>query len=325
MRTSEGFSVLPPLTGEVPNDVRLVFAIGLGLLVLYCAVLVGVELQQGPAVARTYLQDEPGPVRFAHVNTTVSVGLLWATALLFAVCARVRSRGPARRGGSERALLIFLSAFFVVLGIEERFRLCPLLAEALATREVNVLLALAGLGAAAFAVLGWRVEHTARELGLLALGGTLGGFALFGDVFLHAGDFLRHSAEDLPKIWAEVLFLTYAWGRLTSALDEATLLGPLAAAPKPRWGSAEAWRGQDLRSTSGWRAPEWWPEETEVGGRPAKQPSSQGSHTVSHSRRPPSPHLKKRGHPHAEGAPELSSPPDTGDLPTAPPRKLLSR
>ena len=63
------------------NLIWLLFA-SLGL---YSVALIGIELCTSQDYVRHYVSDVEGPVRFYAVNTTLSVFLLWATALLFGV------------------------------------------------------------------------------------------------------------------------------------------------------------------------------------------------------------------------------------------------
>ena len=54
------------------------------LFAVYSLLLIVVELQTSQDHVRNYFTDIEGPVPFYAVNTTISVFLLWATALMFA-------------------------------------------------------------------------------------------------------------------------------------------------------------------------------------------------------------------------------------------------
>ena len=58
----------------------------IALLIAYSLALVGIEWCTSQDYVRNFVCDIDGPVPFYAVNTTLSVFLLWATALLFAIC-----------------------------------------------------------------------------------------------------------------------------------------------------------------------------------------------------------------------------------------------
>ena len=67
----------------IVNRSRLLLFI---LLAVYSVVLIVIEWQTSQPYVRQFFTDIKGDVFFYAINTTFSVFLLWATALLFGIC-----------------------------------------------------------------------------------------------------------------------------------------------------------------------------------------------------------------------------------------------
>ena len=89
------------------------------LLALYSAALIVVELRTSQDFVRNYFTDIEGPVPFFAVNTTISVFLLWSTALMFVVClATIDGVSNETR---IRWFFISQVVVFAYLGFDDRF------------------------------------------------------------------------------------------------------------------------------------------------------------------------------------------------------------
>ena len=144
------------------------------LLGLYSAVLIGIEACTSQDYVRNFVCDVDGPVPFYAVNTTLSVSLLWATALLFAVCLACDRNDPTRR----RACWFFLSqiVIFAWLGIDDRFKVHEFVAWQLDIGDHFVLIAVAVVEIALLLLLGRSIVF--RRAPLLRLGGASFFFAV---------------------------------------------------------------------------------------------------------------------------------------------------
>lgn len=144
---------------------------------------------------------------FYGINTSLSVFLLGATAVLFAVCTLCIEAGPA--GRRERIFCRSQVVVFAYLAFDDRF----LLHEAVIFLASDIWLLLAAgavelLLLVKFGDLRSRSWFTRRCLAL--------GIAFFLamsmiDAFVPLKLFLRLSFEDLSKLWGTVFFFMFAW------------------------------------------------------------------------------------------------------------------
>lgn len=186
------------------------------LLLLYSGALLFLEAEHGTYAARAYLEDPPEAVLFGHVNTTLSTGLLWAIALLFAVTLKVDT-AAGRRAPLGRFFPVTQIALFLLLGLDERFRLVPPACRAIGAPEwaaygslaVAELLLLLGPG---------RLLTRRREAGLALAAGAAFAWSMGIDQFGWNVPW-KQSLEELPKVWGGALFLAFAWSRLHESLD----------------------------------------------------------------------------------------------------------
>ncbi len=188
---------------------KLIRAATIGGLLVYSAVLIGIELATSQAYVRNFFTDIEGPVPFYAVNTTLSVALLWATALLFVILiAWAEGRPELAR---ERWFYFSQAWVFAVLGCDDRFLLHEKLSYRLGIGDHYVLLAIAALELAAlWSWRRWRVleDRAGKRLAV--------GAALFTAMIVIDGWFphemvLRLSLEDLLKTWAGLFFFLFGW------------------------------------------------------------------------------------------------------------------
>ena len=187
-------------------------------LAVYSLVLIGVELTTSQDFVRHYFTDIEGPVLFYAVNTTLSVTLLWATALLFLVGVACTTGLPGR----SRLCWFFASqaAMFAWLGFDDRFKFHEHVAWRLDIGDHFILLSLAMLEGLLLFLLG-RSEILGRGPRRFLLGG-VGLFVLmiFFDACVPHDMVLRLSLEDLTKTWANVCFCGFAWQLVRAEIDD---------------------------------------------------------------------------------------------------------
>lgn len=178
------------------------------VLITYTVVLLCVEWNTSQDYVRNYLSDIEGPVPFYGVNTTLSVALLWGTALLFAVCATCISDAP----DSWTLRLFFLSqlAVFAYLGLDDRFKLHERVAWRLGIPDHYILIVVALIEVTMLATVGRKVLK-GRAGTCLLIASALFGFMLYVDACLPHDMRMRLSIEDLAKTWASFFFFLFAW------------------------------------------------------------------------------------------------------------------
>lgn len=201
--------------------------LSLALLAIYSCVLIGVELTTSQDYVRNYFSDVEGPVPFYAINTTLSVCLLWGTALLFAVCVTCTE---CRHGtGWLRYFFASQALVFGYLALDDRFKVHERVAFRLGIGDHFILLAVA-----VFQVLcllsAWPTL-SARAKRYLLGGASLFVLMLFFDACVPHDMVLRLSIEDLAKTWATVCFFLFGWESVQNCIvrlrseSEATPLG----------------------------------------------------------------------------------------------------
>lgn len=187
-------------------------------LVVYSLALLSAEWVGGPPLARDLCGDFLGMTRFHGVNTTLSVFLLSAGALLlvFTVATRVVDRRERRYFLAQAALLGWLA-------VDDRFLVHETLGERTGVPDALILFA---SGLVQLGVL-WRMarlpERSARARRLLLA--AAGAFALMCvvDATQHAFDWPgRMTTEDLAKTWGCACLFGFVWSVCARPLGGAT-------------------------------------------------------------------------------------------------------
>jgi phosphoglycerol transferase MdoB-like AlkP superfamily enzyme len=177
-------------------------------LAVYSIALIVIEWQTSQQIVRQFFTDIEGNVFFYAINTSLSVFLLWATALLFGVCLLCIDKVQQRQD-----YFFYLSQviMFTYLGFDERFLIHEQMGHWLGRNDAYLLL---GLGLV--------------EIGLLVLLGNIRQRTLAARYFLYTAAIffavmvvidakfpsqmvLRLSLEELTKLWADVCLVLFAW------------------------------------------------------------------------------------------------------------------
>ena len=185
-------------------------------LALYSVALLVCELLTSQDFVRNFVADIAGPVPLYAVNTTLSASLLWATALLFAVCA------AALRPGEEPRLRRFYVSqviMFLFLGVDDRFHTHEIVAEQLAIPDHYVLAVVAVIEVLLLVRLGgsavWR--HPSRPF--LVAGAVAFCVMLAIDALVPHDLVLRLTTEDLAKTWGGFFLFLWAWSHVSDRLE----------------------------------------------------------------------------------------------------------
>ncbi len=183
----------------------------------YSLVLMSVELGTSQDFVRHFFTDIEGPVPFFAVNTTLSVFLLWSTALLFLVCFAVLGQGVV----SKRLRWFYASqvAVFAFLGFDDRFKVHERVGAWFDMGDHYLLIAVAVAQCGFLTILGGRRVLHGASLKCLGLASVLFAVMLVIDAKFPHDLVLRLSLEDLAKTWACLFFLLFAWSHFSEQMQ----------------------------------------------------------------------------------------------------------
>ena len=156
--------------------------------------------------------------KFYAVNTTISVFLLWATALLFAVCMSCEQSTR----GCRQTFWFFVSqvAVFAWLGLDDRFKAHEFIARQLSIGDHYVLIAVGLFEIVCLLTLGREVVFRKSILIRLGAASVLFLVMLAFDAVVPHDAFLRLSIEDVAKTWAALFFCLFAWNVLFTRIEQ---------------------------------------------------------------------------------------------------------
>jgi hypothetical protein len=183
----------------------------IALLGVYTLTILAIEAQSSQDVVRYYLSDVSETEPLFAINTTLSVTLLWAAALLFAVAARLPRTESSGWLWSQAAI-------FLYLGIDDRFLLHETLSRLFRIGDHYFLLSVALLEVGLL-VYGWRrgLLSAAAARCLMQASMLFAGMWVI-DAFAPHDLRLRLSVEDLCKTWSCYFFARFAWVTLFSRI-----------------------------------------------------------------------------------------------------------
>ena len=190
----------------------------LALMAFYSLVLIVIELKKSQDHVRHYFTDIEGPVRLFAINTTLSVFLLWASALIFCVVLRVIQGIPGQE--RERWFCLTQIAVFGYLGADDRFMLHERLSDVVPLHDTLILLIVGMFEAAALALWGDLPRRSGRARLYLVLAAILFLVMEAIDAFVPAELTLRLSFEDLTKVWAVFFLFLFSWEILDAHLSK---------------------------------------------------------------------------------------------------------
>ena len=186
------------------------------LFAVYSTTLIGIEWCTSQDYVRNFVADVEGPVPFYAANTTISVFLLWATALLFAVCISCEQIA----GGCRRTFWFFASqvAVFALLGLDDRFKMHEFLARHMGIGDHFILIAIGVVEVVCLLTIGRKIVFQRSVLIRLGAATALFCVMLVFDAIVPHDAFLRLSIEDVAKTWAALFFCLFAWDILAQRL-----------------------------------------------------------------------------------------------------------
>ncbi len=200
-------------------------------LATYTIVLLCVEFTTSQSFVRNYFTDIDGPVPFYAINTTLSVSLLWGTALLciVALVCLDGSENVAR----FRRFCLSQALVFGFLGLDDRFKFHEWAGWHLDIPDHFILMVMAVAEVVCVGWLGGATLLRSRAGGYLVTGTLLAGLMLGIDALAPEYGLLRLSLEDLSKTWAAFFYFLFGWQIFADALAHIRGQRSLAAG----WGS----------------------------------------------------------------------------------------
>ena len=178
------------------------------LIAVYSIALLVIEWQTSQDVVRQFVTDIEGDVPFYAINTTLSVFLLWATALIFGVCLLCIDKVK-----QQRDYLFYLSQviMFAYLGFDDRFLIHETVGLWLGRNDAYLVL---GLGLVEVGLLVWlgnlRQKPPAARYFLYAAA-IFFAIMVVIDAKFPPQMVLRLSFEELTKLWAGICLTLFAW------------------------------------------------------------------------------------------------------------------
>ncbi|MDM8568438.1 hypothetical protein QUF50_02775 [Thiotrichales bacterium HSG1] len=178
------------------------------LITVYSIVLLIVEWQTSQNFVRQFLTDigQHEIVGYA-VNTSLSVFLLWATALLFMVSLSCVDK----KNTQQYWFFISQIIMFVYLGCDERFLIHENVGRLLGRNDAYLLLGLGLLEVGLLVWLGNLSEKTQLARKFLYTAALLFAIMVVIDAKFPSKMVLRLSLEELTKLWADICLFLFAW------------------------------------------------------------------------------------------------------------------
>jgi len=179
-----------------------------GGLVVYSALLIGVEAGTSQEYVRHYFSDIDGGRPFFAINTTLSMMLLASGAVLMIFAAFAQPASTPRRA----SLLLFTQAGMLgFLAFDDRFQLHEALAYRLNLGDHFIMAIWALIELIFILVFARRNFVPISSFVFVVIGAVFFVIMMIFDAVLPHDMFLRLSVEDLAKSWAAACFFAASW------------------------------------------------------------------------------------------------------------------
>jgi hypothetical protein len=179
------------------------------LLAVYSLTLMVIEWQTSQDFVRQFVTDiGEDKILFYGINTTLSVFLLWATAILFGICLLCVNKIKERKD-----YLFYLSQIimFAYLGFDDRFLIHEQIGAWLGRNDAYLIL---GLGLIEIGLLVWlgnlRQKTKAARVFLYSAA-VFFAIMVVIDAKFPSQMLLRLSLEDITKLWADICLALFAY------------------------------------------------------------------------------------------------------------------
>lgn len=183
--------------------------LGYFLLTLYCAILISLEITISQKFVRNFFTDIEGSVHFYAVNTSLSVFLLLATALIFAasLVSTVTTVNNRQQIFFYRSQILF----FGYLALDDRFLIHEKIRYVLNTNDIFIFLGLGILELILIVLWGNFSRWNNRIKNNLYKAAFCFAVMVAVDTFYPSEMVPRLSLEDLSKTWANTFLFLFSW------------------------------------------------------------------------------------------------------------------
>jgi len=191
------------------------------LLFIYSITLLLIEWNTSQTYVRQFVTDiGQKEILFYAINTTFSTFLLWATALIFAIC--LVCIDPIKQ---RQAYWFYWSQIlmFIYLGFDERFLFHEKIGLWLGRNDAYLLLGIGLIELALLFGLGKLHQQPPRARYWLFGAAILFALMVIIDAKFPSQMVLRLSLEELTKLWAECCLILFAWEILREHLNQLKL------------------------------------------------------------------------------------------------------
>ncbi|MCK5877705.1 MAG: hypothetical protein KAG43_08715 [Candidatus Marithrix sp.] len=187
------------------------------LIAVYSIVLLTVEWQTSQIFVRQFLTDiGQHEIAGYALNTTLSVFLLWATALLFGI-----SLSYTDKNSIEYWFFISQIIIFIYLGCDERFLIHENIGRLLGRNDAYLLLGIGLLEIGLLVWLGKLNQKTQLARKFLYTAAILFATMIVIDAKFPRDMILRLSLEELTKLWADIFLFLFAWDIMRQQIKKA--------------------------------------------------------------------------------------------------------
>ncbi|MDM8559977.1 hypothetical protein [Candidatus Parabeggiatoa sp. HSG14] len=185
------------------------------IVAVYSLILMAIEWKTSQQFVRQFVTDIEGKVFFYAINTTFSVFLLWATALIFGICLLCIDKVQQRR---DYFFYISQIIMFTYLGFDERFLIHETIGLWLGRNDAYLVLGLGFVEIGLLVGFGNLHQKTVAARYFLYTAAVFFAMMVIIDAKFPSQMVLRLSFEELTKLWAEVCLALFAWEILKQLL-----------------------------------------------------------------------------------------------------------
>lgn len=191
---------------------------------VYTLGIVAVEFFISSRVVRYFLTDivstcpDYGHLPLYAINTSLSVFLLWAGAVLFLMAWRCLREQDL--GGREELFLVSQMLIFFYLGCDDRFLIHEGLSDQLGFKDWMFFGIMGSLEAFFLLYFGRIFSRSRKALIDIVLAGFFFGIMFMVDVVLPYGVRMHLSVEDLAKLWSAVFLFKFAWDTCSEKIEK---------------------------------------------------------------------------------------------------------
>ena len=179
------------------------------LIFLYSLTLITIEWQTSQDFVRQFVTDlGQHEILFYGINTSFSVFLLWATALLFGICLLYVDKVK-----QQKDYLFYLSQviMFAYLGFDDRFLIHESIGQWLGRNDAYLILGLGFIEIGLLVWLGNLRQKTKAARFFLYSAAIFFAMMVVIDAQFPSKMLLRLSLEELTKLWADICLALFAW------------------------------------------------------------------------------------------------------------------